>query len=110
MWCCSAREGKKPPSVDDKVKLVDETPAPPESAPEQAPASLPHDNATKQENGSRWIDALLANPDELQTETQTRFRSIDSSGHMVSGGDGLVDEEEALRLISSLCDELDVVM
>ena len=94
--------------MEDKVQLVKDKPAAEQSAPEEAPPILRGD-ATKKKVGSKWIDALLANPDELATETQTRFRAVDTTGHVVSGGDGLVEPEEALALISGLCDELGMV-
>jgi len=88
MWCCSAREGKKPEVAPSKI----------EEKPEPAP------------KGAKWVNALLADPDEFATETKARFRAVDKTGHVISGGDGLIDAKEATELINNLCREVGLKM
>ena len=91
-FCCTSRnkdvDGKKAPLVDESPK------------PTQEPTS------EKAKRGAKWISALLADPSELASETKTRFRSVDKKGHVISGGDGLIDIDEANDLVTTLCEEV----
>ena len=53
-----------------------------------------------------WISALLADESELASETKARFRSVDKKGHVISGGDGQIDIDEANDLVKTLCEEV----
>ena len=93
-WCCTARR-KAPLRASP-----DPPPVQPTLIAEQQ--TLPTIRRSPS-FGGKWIAALLEDKAELAKETCLRFKSTDDMGHVICGGDGLIEEKEAVDLVNTIC-------